>query len=105
KDPEPPLEAPAALLLESTYGDREHVEQDAAAALGRIIAETFDRGGVVVIPAFALGRTQEVLYHLAALSDQGRLNPRTVVLDSPMAIDATEIYKQAQAEHDEEMAA
>jgi metallo-beta-lactamase family protein len=105
KDPEPPLEAPAALLLESTYGDREHTEQDAAAALGQILAETFDRGGVVVIPAFALGRTQEVLYHLAALSDQGRLNPRTVVLDSPMAIDATELYKQAEAEHDEEMVA
>lgn len=105
KDPEPPLDPPAALLLESTYGDREHAELDAAAALGRILHETFDRGGVVVIPAFALGRTQEVLYHLAALSDAGRLDPHTVVLDSPMAIEATEIYKRAEGEHDEDMEA
>ena len=105
KDPEPPLDPPAALLLESTYGDRAHAELDAAAALGQILHETFNRGGVVVIPAFALGRTQEVLFHLAALADSGRLDPHTVVLDSPMAISATEIYKQAQGEHDEEMEA
>lgn len=105
KDPEPPLDPPAALLLESTYGDREHAREDAAEALGRIIEETFGRGGMVVIPAFALGRTQEVLYHLAALSDQGRLDPHTVFLDSPMAIDATELYSQAEAEHDEELKA
>jgi metallo-beta-lactamase family protein len=105
KDPEPPLEAPAAVLLESTYGDRLHVEQDAAEALGRIIAETFGRGGVVVIPAFALGRTQEVLYHLSALADQGKLDPRRVFLDSPMGIDATDLYDRAEAEHDEEMEA
>jgi metallo-beta-lactamase family protein len=105
KDPEPPLETPTAVLLESTYGDRLHAEQDAAEALGRIIAETFDRGGVVVIPAFALGRTQEVLYHLSALADQGRLDPRRVFLDSPMGIDATDIYDRAEAEHDEEMEA
>lgn len=105
KDPEPPLNAPAAVLLESTYGDRLHVEQDAAEALGRIIEETFGRGGVVVIPAFALGRTQEVLYHLSALADRGRVDPRRVFLDSPMGIDATDIYDRAEAEHDEEMEA
>ncbi|HYN21478.1 MAG TPA: MBL fold metallo-hydrolase, partial [Thermoanaerobaculia bacterium] len=105
KDPEPPLDPPSALLLESTYGDREHVAQDAAAALGRIIHETFDRGGVVIIPAFALGRTQEVLYHLSALADRGELDPRAVFLDSPMAIDATQLYSQAEAEHDEELQA
>lgn len=105
KDPEPPLDPPAALLLESTYGDREHVEQDAAEALGRILQETFDRGGVVIIPAFALGRTQEVIYHLSALADQGKLDPSIVFLDSPMAIDATQLYNQAQTEHDEELEA
>lgn len=105
KDPEPPQEPPAAILLESTYGDRLHVEQDAAEALGRIIDETFGRGGVVVIPAFALGRTQEVLYHLSALADQGKLDPRRVFLDSPMGIDATDIYDKAEAEHDEELEA
>ena len=105
KDPEPPRETPAALLLESTYGDRLHVEQDAAEALGRIIDETFGRGGVVVIPAFALGRTQEVLYHLSALADQGKIDPRRVFLDSPMGIDATDLYDKAEAEHDEELEA
>jgi metallo-beta-lactamase family protein len=103
KDPEPPLEAPHTLLLESTYGDRLHAQEDAAEALGKIIAETFERGGMVVIPAFALGRTQEVLYHLSTLAAQGRLDPQAVFLDSPMAIDATEIYEMAKAEHDEDL--
>lgn len=105
KDPEPPLDPPAALVLESTYGDREHVEQDAAEALGRIVEETFARQGTVIIPAFALGRTQEVLFHLSALVDQGRLDPSRVFLDSPMAINATDIYSRAEDEHDEELAA
>ena len=105
KDPEPPLDAPHALLLESTYGDRAHARESAVEALGAVIAETFARGGMVIVPAFALGRTQEVLYHLSALADQGRLDPRSVFLDSPMAIDATEIYERAEAEHDEDLAA
>lgn len=104
KDPEPPLDAPDALLLESTYGDRRHVEGDAADALGRIVEATFARGGVVVVPAFALGRTQEILYDLAALVGQKRLDPSQVFLDSPMAIQATEIYSRAEAEHDEDLA-
>jgi metallo-beta-lactamase family protein len=105
KDPEPPLAAPAALLLESTYGDRLHSTEDAGEALGRIIAATFERGGMVVVPAFALGRTQEVLYYLAKLAEAGRLDPADVFLDSPMAISATELYERAQAEHDDELAA
>lgn len=105
KDPEPPLEVPDALLLESTYGDRTHAMEDAAETLGRIIEETFARGGMVIIPAFALGRTQEVLYHLSALVEQGRLDAEAVFLDSPMAIDATEIYSRAETEHDEDLAA
>src|SRR3954452_25552330 len=102
KDPEPPVAAPAALLLESTYGDRLHLQEDAAEALGKIIAETYARGGMVIIPAFALGRTQEILYHLSRLVEAGRLDPATVFLDSPMAINATQIYDKAEAEHDEE---
>jgi len=105
KDPEPPLDAPAALLLESTYGDRGHSRENAAEALGRIIQETFARGGMVIIPAFALGRTQDILYHLSALVDAGRLDPSTVFLDSPMAINATDIYDRAEAEHDEDLKA
>lgn len=104
KDPEPPVEVPAALVLESTYGDRTHAPGDAREALRDVIRETFSRGGTVMIPAFALGRTQEILYHLAALADEGELDPSAVFLDSPMAIRATELYRRAQAEHDEEMA-
>jgi len=104
KDPEPPLEPPTALFLESTYGDRRHAAGEAKAELAKIIRETFAAGGVVLIPAFALGRTQEILYHLAALSDEGLLDPSQVFLDSPMAIHATELYRQARSEHDEDLA-
>ena len=103
KDPEPPIDPPAALLLESTYGDRDHPNEDPAAALGAIIDETFARGGMVIIPAFALGRTQDVLWHLSALADAGRIDRQAVFLDSPMAIDATDLYDQAEAEHDEDL--
>jgi metallo-beta-lactamase family protein len=105
KDPEPPLDSPAALVLESTYGDRCHAPERTDQELRRVIGETFGRGGMVIIPAFALGRTQEVLYHLAAMADEGALDPADVFLDSPMAISATELYERARAEHDEEMAA
>jgi metallo-beta-lactamase family protein len=105
KDPEPPQDTPAALLLESTYGDRRHSSENAAEALGKIVQETYARGGMVIIPAFALGRTQDVLYHLSALVDAGRLDPSTVFLDSPMAINATDIYDRAEAEHDEDLKA
>ena len=104
-DPEPPEETPAALLLESTYGDRRHGARAPAAALDAIVARTFERGGKVLMPAFALGRTQDVLYHLSALVDAGRLDAGDVFLDSPMAIEATEIYNQAQREFDAEMRA
>lgn len=103
KDPEPPTETPAALLLESTYGDRTHPETDPKEELARIIAATYARGGSVVIPAFALGRSQEVLYYMAELAREGRLDPRTVFLDSPMAIKATRLYDSAEGEHDEEL--
>jgi len=104
-DPQPPEEAPAALLLESTYGDREHREEASRERLGRIVEDTFAKGGFVIVPAFALGRTQEVLYYLAELAEAGRLDPRDVFLDSPMAITATELYERAKKEHDEELAA
>ena len=59
---------------------------------------------MAIIPAFALGRTQEVLYHLSVLADDGYLDPSSVFLDSPMAISATELYERASREHDEELA-
>jgi metallo-beta-lactamase family protein len=81
------------LLVESTYGDRNHRSLDATRAeLAEALNETLGTGkGNVVIPAFAVGRTQEILYFLAELADQGRVGPLTVYVDSPMALAATRI--------------
>ena len=103
KDPEPALDPPAALVLESTYGDRHHQQTDPERRFREVIHRVFERGGTVVIPAFALGRTQEVLYHLSQLVGDGELDPEVVFLDSPMAIKATDLYDQATAEHDEDL--
>lgn len=103
RDPEPPLAAPHGLLLESTYGDRRHPEGDPQPALAEVIERVFARGGKVVIPAFALGRTQDLLYHLDALADAGRVDPSTVFLDSPMATRATAAYLEHAADLDEDL--
>jgi metallo-beta-lactamase family protein len=104
-DPQPPLAAPAALVLESTYGNRLHAQDDPRAALAAVIAETFARGGSVMIPSFALGRTQDLLYHLNALADEGKVPPKSVFVDSPMALSATDLYRDFVSEHDEELQA
>ena len=104
-DPEPPEEAPDVLLLESTYGDRNHPDEPSGELLGEAIRRTFDRGGSLVIPAFALGRTQDLLFELSNLAERGIVDPDAVFVDSPMAIRATEIYRQATPEHDEPMQA
>ena len=81
------------LLLESTYGDRDHPDDDPKDRLERIVAETVERGGVVLIPAFAVGRTQVVLYLLRELQTEGRLSADVpIYVDSPMAIEAIGIY-------------
>lgn len=91
---EPTLMAQADIvLMESTYGDREHrAEQDSLAQLRDILQETWKRGGSVMIPAFAVGRTQDVLFHLGCLYQQGELDNWEVFLDSPMAIAVTRVY-------------
>lgn len=81
------------LLLESTYGDREHrSEEDSKTQLRDILRETWSRGGSAMIPAFAVGRTQEILFHLGCLYSEGELDPWQVFLDSPMAIAVTRVY-------------
>lgn len=81
------------LLLESTYGDREHRgEADTLQELGDILRRTWRRGGNVMIPAFAVGRTQELLFHLGVLYHNGELDGWQVFLDSPMAIAVTRVY-------------
>ena len=105
QDPQPLDEPLAGLVLESTYGDRRHAEDDTREVLRRVVETTFARGGTVMIPSFSLGRAQEVLYHLAALAEEGVIDGEDVFLDSPMAIRATDLYRGAEAEHDEELAA
>jgi metallo-beta-lactamase family protein len=87
-----PVERADYLLVESTYGNRHHDKSDAADALDEIISKTVSRGGSVIIPAFAVGRAQSLLFHLHKLKSRGRLTNVPVFLDSPMAIDASEIF-------------
>jgi metallo-beta-lactamase family protein len=101
RDPEPVARADV-LLVESTYGDRVH-GGDAQADLARIVHESIARGGALLIPAFAVGRAQELLYTLRHLEDAGRIPVLPVFLDSPMAIDVTEIYRRHPEEHDLDM--
>jgi metallo-beta-lactamase family protein len=87
------LERADVLLVESTYGDREHRdEQDSMLQLRDILKETWRKGGSVMIPAFAVGRTQDILFHLGCLYQQGELDNWQVFLDSPMAIAVTRVY-------------
>ncbi len=97
-DPEP---VPAAdyLLMESTYGDRLHERTDPADALAEVIDATVARGGTVVIPAFAVGRAQMLLYYLWRLRTAGRLPDIPVYLDSPMAINASNLLGTHQRDH------
>jgi metallo-beta-lactamase family protein len=103
KDPEPP---PACdyLLCESTYGDRLHDPVDPKIKLAEIINETRERGGVVLIPAFAVGRTQELIYLIRELEDEKKIPVLPVRVDSPMAAAATQVYGNRTEEHDEEYA-
>jgi metallo-beta-lactamase family protein len=89
-DPSPIGEADV-LVTESTYGNRKHDPRDAEASLGEIVERTVARGGTVVIPAFAVGRAQLLLYHLERLKTAGRLANVPIFVNSPMAIDASEI--------------
>lgn len=87
------------LLVESTYGDRRHEPVAAGEALQAIIERTTARGGTVIIPAFAVGRAQELLYHLSQLKAAGRLPLTPIYLDSPMAIDASDLLCRHGGDH------
>jgi metallo-beta-lactamase family protein len=92
RDPETPEEADW-LVLESTYGNRVHKSLDESInELVQAIKDTFQKGGNVIIPAFAVGRTQDLLYILNKTVRQGLLQPVNVYLDSPLAEEATKIY-------------
>ncbi len=93
------IETGDTLVVESTYGDRSHGYEDSAAMLADVIARTAARGGKVVIPAFAVGRAQALLYQILQLKRASRIPDLPVFLDSPMAIDSTDIYLRHHAEH------
>mgnify|MGYP001350413150 CR=1 FL=1 len=87
------------LVLESTYGDRLHQDIDPLVQLEGIIGKTAARGGTVVIPAFAVGRAQSLMYYIYMLKHEGRIPDIPVYLDSPMAISATKLLKEHGNEH------
>jgi metallo-beta-lactamase family protein len=93
------LEGADYLVVESTYGNRRHPEMDVQQRLGDIINRTVQNDGVVVIPAFAVGRTQMLLYYIRLLKDAKAIPDIPVYLNSPMAVDATDIFVRYHAEH------
>lgn len=106
KDPSYTKEADY-VIMESTYGDRCHGEkQDYVSALSEVIQRTFDRGGNVVIPSFAVGRTQELLYYIRQMKAENRIKNHgdfKVIVDSPLAVEATKIFhKDVEETYDEE---
>ncbi len=99
-DPAAPPDADV-VLVESTYGDRAHEPDDDGAKLARIISETFERKGKVVIPAFALGRVEELLYWVRKLEDRKAIPALPVYVDSPMAVEVLAEYRDRLHELDE----
>lgn len=94
------------LIMESTYGNRDHPsDQDTDEMLKDVIRDTIRRGGKVIVPAFAVGRTQELVYRLNNLVESGELpSDLAVYVDSPLAIDATSVFKAHPEAYDEEAA-
>ena len=88
------VEGADLLLVESTYGDRRHDPRDAEDVLAEIIIRTAARSGTVLIPAFAVGRTQSILYHLHRLKAAHRIPDLPIFVDSPMATDATALLQR-----------
>ncbi len=93
------VDAADTLIVESTYGDREHGGEDPEAVLGRVIRETASRGGTILIPSFAVGRAQTLLYALYRLKQRDEIPEIPVFLDSPMAVDATRLYRRFEHDH------
>ncbi len=96
-----PTRVPGAdyLVVESTYGNRLHEASDPLIKLGQVINRTAARGGVVVIPAFAVGRAQNLMYCIHLLKERGIIQNLPVYLNSPMAANATRIYHRHRDEH------
>lgn len=102
--PDPTLVAEADyLLVESTYGNRVHEADDDGSRLASVIRETADRGGRIIIPAFAIGRVEELVFWIKRLEDERRIPVLPVFLDSPMAVEALSRYRERLNELDPEL--
>lgn len=97
--PPQPLPATDVLVTESTYGNRRHEAEDPESALGEAIRQTAARRGVVLIPAFAVGRTETVLLHLSRLRDRGEIPDIPIFVNSPMAATTLDAYRRHPEEH------
>lgn len=92
------------IIMEATYGDREHPEgSDAKKTLKQIAHETWEDKGKLIIPAFSVGRTQEIVYRMNQLAEAGELPPMKVYVDSPLAVNATDVFRAHAECYDEEM--
>jgi metallo-beta-lactamase family protein len=91
------------VLLESTYGDRDHVADDNGEELAQVVRSTIERGGKLIIPAFAIGRVEELLYWMRRLEQERRIPVVPVYVDSPMANEALKFYSARITELDEDM--
>jgi metallo-beta-lactamase family protein len=87
------------LVIESTYGDRLHGETNPKEALHQVIWETYNKGGILIIPTFAVERAQELLYLLSQLREEDRLPGISIFLDSPMGVNATDVMMKLPAWH------
>lgn len=102
--PDPlPVDHADVLLVESTYGDRVHEADDNGARLAAIVNRTAHRGGKLIIPSFAIGRVEEVVYWLRRLENEKKIPVLPVYIDSPMAAAALEFYKQRTGELDPDL--
>lgn len=88
------------LVVESTYGDRVHSTEDTRGHLADLLQQAHDRSAALLVPSFAIGRTQELLFHLKQLQLAGRMPRMPIFVDSPMASSTTAVYAKASAEHD-----
>src|SRR5215467_2319116 len=98
-----PIEEADYLLVESTYGNREHDHHSPKDRLAEIINATASRGGKIIIPAFAVGRTQLLVYYLRELEEEGRIPVLPVAVDTPMGTSATRLYLKHKEDHDLDM--
>ncbi len=104
KDPTP-IDFAEYLMIESTYGDRLHGQEDVEDHLARIFTDAMEHGRAVLVPSFAIGRTQELLYHMTILQKEGRMPRIPIFVDSPMAVSATDLYDHSDDDHDSDMKA